>query len=92
MYDKAQKYVIQGFAMVTAPGKIADCDIFFRTLGHSPQVTGVDLYTKEKVYLGFVYPTNLSLDTKRAILKYIRTNTKKWIRVHSSMTRNGEMK
>lgn len=80
--SKMQHYVIQGFAMVTSPGKVADCDIFFRTLGHSPQITGIDLFKKDKTYLGFVYPVNLDIPVKRAILDYIKNHKSKWIRVY----------
>jgi len=85
-----RKYFIQGFAMVTAPGRVADCDIFFRSIGHSPSITGVDLYTKEHAYLGFVYPMNIAMETKRAMLKYIRSNPKKWVQVHGAVNRQGE--
>ncbi len=79
-----QRYFLQGFAMVVSPNRVADCDIFFRTMGNSPQITGVDLYSKEMVYLGFVYPSNISLDVKRAMLAFIRQHKKNWHRVHTN--------
>lgn len=85
-----KKYYVQGFAMVTAPGKVADCDIFFRSIGHSPSITGVDLYKKDHTYLGFVYPMNLDIEVKRAMLKYIRANPRKWVEVHDAINRQGQ--
>lgn len=81
MNEKVQRFYIQGFAMVVSPGSVADCDIFFKSMGNSPSITGVDLYSKQKVYLGFVYPANLDTTVKRAMLKYIKDHTKKWVRV-----------
>jgi len=83
--EKVQKYYIQGFAMVVSPGSVADCDIYFRSLGHSPSISGVDLYKKDRTYLGFVYPQNLDLTVKRAMLAYIRDHRKRWVRVHTSV-------
>lgn len=80
-----QKYYIQGFAMVISPNRVADCDIFFRTIGHSPNIVGIDLYSKDKVYLGFVYPQNVDLTVKRAMLAYIKEHKKRWVRVHGSV-------
>lgn len=77
-----EKYYIQGFAMVVSPNRVADCDIYFRAIGHSPNIVGVDLYSKEKDYLGFVYPQNLALDVKRAMRNYIMAHKKKWQRIH----------
>jgi len=85
MKSKPEHYYIQGFAVVVSPGKVADADIFFRSLGHSPQITGVDLYRKDKAYLGFVYPVNLDIEQKRAMLKYIKSNPRKWVRVYHEM-------
>jgi hypothetical protein len=77
-----EKYYIQGFAMVIAPGSVVDTDIYFRTMGHSPSISGIDCYRKDRTYVGFVYPHNLDLEVKRAIVKYIRSNPKKWHRLH----------
>lgn len=80
-----QHYYIQGFAMVVSPGKVADCDVFFRSMGHSPQIVGIDLFTKDKKYLGWVYPANIPMDVKRALLEYIKKHKKQWVRVlHSA--------
>jgi hypothetical protein len=87
-----QKYYIQGFALVVSPGKVADADIYFRTMGHSPSISGVDLYDNARRHLGFVYPENLELETKRAMLKYIRNNIKKWHRVFTSVDLQGNVK
>jgi len=78
-----QKYYIQGFAFPLSQNHTVDCDIFFRTIGNSPSITGIDCYTKERTYVGFVYPQNLDLPLKRAILEYIRHNKKRWHRVFS---------
>lgn len=89
MSGKPEHYYIQGFAMVVSPGKVADCDIFFRSLGYAPQITGIDLYDKEKRYLGFVYPSNIDMPLKRAILAYIKDHKKRWVRVFASVNREG---
>lgn len=81
--NHVQKFYIQGFAMVVSPGRVADCDIFFRAIGHSPNIVGIDLYDKEKNYLGFVYPQNVDLAVKRAMRAYIMAHKKKWQRIHS---------
>jgi hypothetical protein len=85
MSSRIMHYYLQGFAIVVSPNKVADCDIYFRSMGHSPQITGVDLYDKEKRYLGFVYPTNLDMAVKRAMLAYIKDHKKKWVRVFHKM-------
>jgi len=77
-----EKYYIQGFAMVVSPGHVVDTDVFFRTMGHSPSVSGIDCYDKQKGYVGFIYPQNLEIEIKRALLKYIRSNPRKWHRLH----------
>jgi len=83
-----EKYYIQGFRMVVSPNHVAACDIFFRTIGHSPNIVGVDLYDpKTHVNLGFVYPQNIALDVKRAMLSYIKAHSKQWVRVHTSAER-----
>lgn len=80
-----EKYYIQGFAMVVSPGKVADCDIFFRSMGHSPSISGVDLYDKQRRYLGFVYPQNLDIPVRAAMRNYIRAHPKKWVRIQGDI-------
>jgi len=80
-----EKYCIQGFAFVLSPGHVVDCDIFFRTMGHSPSISGIDCYDKARGYVGFVYPQNLDIPVKRAMLKYIRGNPRKWHRIHADI-------
>jgi len=81
MSRAVQHFYIQGFAMVVSPNHVADCDIYFRSLGHAPQITGIDLYSKDRRYLGWVYPSNIDMPVKRAILSYIKAHPKKWVRV-----------
>jgi len=86
--SNVEKYYVQGFRMVVSPGKVADCDIYFRTIGHSANIVGVDLYhTQTHQLLGFVYPENIPLDVKRAMREYIKTHHKRWVRVHMSADR-----
>jgi hypothetical protein len=80
-----EKYYCQGFRMEVSPQKFADCDIYFRWAGHGPNVTGIDLYSKDRTYLGFVYPTNLDLPLKRAIREYLTNNKRNWVRVHGGV-------
>lgn len=81
MRTRTQHYYIQGFAMVVSPGKVADCTIFFRSIGYAPQITGVDLHKKDMTYLGWVYPSNLDMHVKRAMLEYIKKHKTRWVRV-----------
>lgn len=80
-------FYIQGFSMVISPGKVADCDIYFRSIGYLPQIVGIDLYTKDKRYLGWVYPGNIAMDVNRAMLAYIKQHKRKWVRVHHSASK-----
>lgn len=82
MARHVEKYYCQGFRMEVSPQVFADCDIFFRWAGYSPNITGVDLYDKEKRYLGFMYPTNIDLPIKRAMREYLQNHKRKWVRVH----------
>jgi len=71
--------------MVVSPNHVADCDIFFQVRGGIPRVVGVDLYKKDRTYLGFVYPENLDLGVKRAMWAYIKAHKTKWVRVWHSV-------
>lgn len=86
---KVQKYFIQGFRVQISNSRWVQSDIFFRTMGHSPQITGVDCYNQDMTYLGFIYPENLSLTLKKDILRYIRENKKRWQRVFTATDYRG---
>jgi len=83
MSDKFFNYYIQGFVTLISPGHVADCDVYFRTIvANVPQIRGVELFKKDRSYLGYWHPENIPLETKREILKYIKNNPKKWMRVY----------
>lgn len=78
-----QHFYIQGFRMPLSPGKVVDCDIFFRSMGYAPQIIGIDVYKPDNhKYLGWVHPEQLDFPLKRAILAYIKDNKKRWVRTH----------
>jgi hypothetical protein len=71
--------------MVVSPGKVADCDIYFRSMGYAPQIVGVDLFKPDNHrYLGWVYPANIDMEVKRAMLEFIKKHKRDWVRVHHS--------
>jgi len=68
--------------MVISPNRTADCEIIFRSMGYAPQITGVDLFHPDThAYLGFVYPSNIDMPLKRAMLAFIKDHKKQWISV-----------
>jgi len=91
--SNVEKYYVQGFRMVVSPNRVADCDIYFRTIGHSPNIVGVDLYHPQThAHLGFVYPQNIDIPVKHAMREYIKKHHKLWVRVHMSAAREDYIK
>jgi len=76
-------YYIQGFHTLVSPGHVADCDIYFRTMIHNiPQIRFVELWRKDRTYLGVWHTSNLPLETKREMIKFIKAHPKDWVRVY----------
>lgn len=71
-------YVVPGYFTVTAPGRVCECDIYIEVRGSFITVRGVDLFDKEKRFLGFWYPQNIGIDKRREMIDYCRKHTAKW--------------
>jgi hypothetical protein len=77
-------YFVQGFYIEIAPGRRAVADVFFEVSGRTKHLNGLDLHSKDGVYLGFVPPHNISLETAAIIREYIEKHRNKWIELHKS--------
>lgn len=82
--SKKRHFYVQGFFIEIAPGRRAKADVFFEVSGRVKHINGLDLTNKEGVYLGFVPPHNISLETADAIRDYIEAHKQKWIELHKS--------
>lgn len=90
MERKNQHFYMSGYTMEVAPGRRAQCDIFFKLIGNKIDIRGVDLFDSENNYLGFIPPHNLSFFYRDSILGYLQDHRKQWRTAHVSFNKQPE--
>jgi len=83
-----QNYYIEGFAFVISPGQVRDVTIYFKAAGGLVNIRGVDVWSKDRQHLGYIYPQNVSMEVLRAMRNYIRDHKKRWTRVYLAGSRD----